>query len=90
MKKREPSPELLDRILDSVSQCFTPETARAVIELRQDKRVRNRMQQLGAKASAGRLTPKEALQYQTLIEVCDLIVTLQLKARHRLASGMPV
>jgi hypothetical protein len=87
MKLREPSVGLLDRILNSVSECFTARTARALIKLRQDKQVRDRMEELGAKASEGSLTPEESRQYQTLIEVCDLIATLQLKARHRLASG---
>ena len=89
MKSSERSAGLLDRILDSVSECFTAETARALIELRQDKQVRRRMEQLGTKASAGRLTPGEAREYQTLIEVGDLVATLQLKARRRLAPGAP-
>ncbi len=90
MKSSERSAGLLDRLLNSVSDCFTADTARALIELRQDKQVRRRMEELGAKASAGRFTPEETRQYQTLIEVCDLIATLQLKARRRLASGTPV
>jgi hypothetical protein len=40
------------------------------------------------KASAGRLTPQEAHEYQTLIEVGDLVATLQLKARRRLTSAV--
>src|SRR5947208_13919212 len=62
MKSREPSIGLLDRILNSVSECFTAETAKALIELRQDKHVRDRMEELGVKASAGRLTPEESRQ----------------------------
>jgi hypothetical protein len=89
MKTSARSPEFLDRLLDSVSRCFTPETARALSNLRQDKHGRRRMEQLGGKASTGRLTPKEAREYQTLIETSDLIATLQLKARRRLASGAP-
>jgi len=88
MNSSEPAPRLLDRILDSVSQCFTPETARALIELRQDDEVRRRMKELGAKASAGRLSPEEAREYQSLIEVGDVIAALQIKARRRLASGV--
>jgi hypothetical protein len=57
---------------------------RALIELRQDQQVRRRMVKLGTKASAGRLTPKEASEYHALIEAGDMIATLQLKARRRL------
>jgi hypothetical protein len=90
MKSSERLAGLLDRMLDSVSECFTAKTARALIELRQDRQVRRRMEELGTKASAGRLTPAETREYQTLIEVGDLITTLQLKARRRLAPGSPV
>ena len=89
MKSSEPRLGTLDRLLSSVSDCFTDETARALVELRQDKRVRQRMEKLGVKSSKGRITPEEAREYQTLIEVGDLIATLQLKARRRLASGIP-
>jgi hypothetical protein len=87
MNSSESSPASLDRLLDSVSQCFTRETARALVELRPDARVRKRMENLGAKATAGRLKAEEAREYQTLIEVGDLIATLQLKARRRLEVG---
>jgi hypothetical protein len=90
MNSSEASPRLLDRILDSVSQCFTPETARALIEVRQDDGVRQRMQELGAKASAGEINSQESLEYQSLIEVGDLIAALQIKARRRLASEASV
>jgi hypothetical protein len=42
------------------------------------------MVKLWTKASAGRLTPKEASEYHALIEAGDMIATLQLKARRRL------
>jgi len=90
MNARDPSPALLDRLLNSVTECFTPETARALVELRQDERVRRRMEELGVKASESRLTTEEAREYQTLIEAGDLIATLQLKARRRLSTGNPV
>jgi hypothetical protein len=60
-----------------------------LIELRQDEDVRRRIKEPGAKASAGRIRPEEAREYQSLIEVGDLIATLQIKARRRLASEAP-
>ncbi len=78
---------MLDRLLESLSRCFGPDTARAVAELRQDELVRRRMEELGAKASVGGLSPDEAREYDALIEVGDLIATLQIKAREQLARA---
>ena len=77
----------LDPLLESLSRCFDLDTAPAVSELRQDELVRRRMEELGAKASGGRLSPEEDREYGTLIEVSDLIATLQLKARAQLARA---
>jgi hypothetical protein len=81
------APAALDRLLESLSRCFDLNTARAVTELRQDEGVRQRMEELGAKASDGALLPEEQGEYETLIEVSDVIATLQLKARHQLAGA---
>lgn len=77
----------LDRLLDSLSRCFDLNTARAVTELRHDELARRRMEELGAKASAGRLSPEEEREYDALIEVSDVIATLQLKARQQIAGA---
>lgn len=77
----------LDRLLESLSRCFDLNTARAVTELRQDELARRRMEELGAKSSAGKLSPEEEREYDALIEVSDVIATLQLKARHQLAGA---
>lgn len=79
----------LDRLLESLSRCFDLNTARAVTELRQDEVARGRMEALGAKASAGRLSPEEEREYDALIEVSDVIATLQLKARQQVAGAKP-
>lgn len=82
-------PTALDSLLDSVSRCFDLETARALVELRQDEAARRRMEELGCKASEGQLSSEEAKEYDALIEVSDLIATLQLKARQQLAAVKP-
>ena len=78
------NPSLLDKLLDPVSACFTPETARSLVALRPNEEVRSRVADLGRKAEAGTLTPEEARDYDTFIEVGDLIAALQLKARRQL------
>jgi hypothetical protein len=81
------APSALDRLLESLSRCFDLNTARAVTELRQDELARRRMEELGAKASAGQLSPDEQREYDALIEVSDVIATLQLKARLQVAGA---
>jgi hypothetical protein len=80
------APQALDRLLESLSRCFDLNTARAVTELRQDEVVRRRMEELGSIASDGRLSVDEEREYDALIEVSDVIATLQLKARQQLAG----
>lgn len=74
----------LERMLDSVADCFTTETARRLAELPADPEVRRRLGELGEKSSAGTLTPAEGEEYRTLVEAGDLIATLRLRARSRL------
>src|SRR6266581_1892560 len=89
MNDHSNAPAALDSLLESVSRCFDSETARALTELRPDERVRQRMEELGAKASRGHLSEEEAREYDALIEVGDVVATLQLKARHQLATAKP-
>ena len=76
----------LDSLLESVSRCFDRETARALTALRPDERARQRMEELGTKAGEGTLSPEEAREYDALIEVGDVVATLQLKARLQLTA----
>src|SRR3989442_857618 len=68
MNASQSSPSALDRLLESLSRCFDLNTARALTELRQDEVARRRMEELGDKASAGRLSPEEEREYDALIE----------------------
>ena len=87
MNGNDADPSALDSLLESVSRCFDRETARALTELRPDERARQRMEELGGKASEGELSPEEAREYDALIEVGDVVATLQLKARQQLAAS---
>ena len=69
--------------------CVLVDGYRPLTELRQDEVARRRMEELGAKASAGRLSAKEEREYDALIEVSDVIATLQLKARQQVAEARP-
>lgn len=73
-----------DSLLDSVSRCFTEETVRALAELRTDEALQRRVEELADKANEGELTEDERAEYMNYIEVSDIIMVLQLKARLRL------
>lgn len=87
MKNPDTGSEMVDRLLESFSRCFDLNTAKAVTELRLDELVRQRMHELGAKADGGILSPEEEREYDALIEVSDVIATLQLKARQQLVGS---
>ena len=89
MKNPVKSSEIVNRLLESLSRCFDLNTAKAVTELRQDELVRRRMEELGTKADEGLLSPEEEREYDALIEVSDVIATLQLKARQQLVGAEP-
>ena len=78
---------MVDRLLESLTSCFDVKTAKAVTGLRQDEVVRRRMEELGIKSDAGLLSPEEENEYDALIEVSDVIATLQLKARQQLLGA---
>jgi hypothetical protein len=73
--------DFLDRILDPVAECFTPEVARRLAELRADPQTQDRLDALAAKANEGRLTPDEEIAYRQAIDAMDLLAILQAKAR---------
>jgi hypothetical protein len=82
------SPELrqnLDELFDSVAECFTPDVARRLTQLRAKPAFEARVEELAAKANEGELTPQEDAEYATYIEFGDLIGILQAKARNYLA-----
>jgi hypothetical protein len=71
----------LDRFLDPVTACFTPQVAERIAELRLDPELLTRIEQLAEKANEGVLTPDEDDEYKDYIEGGDMLALLQAKAR---------
>jgi hypothetical protein len=69
---------LLDRILDPVIECFTPEVARAIVDLRTDPLV---IDELAKKSAGGNPTAGESLEYETCAAAIEFVSKLQAKAR---------
>ena len=72
---------VLDRLLDPITQCFTPDTARALIELKADAVAEARIDYLANRCDQGELTPEERSEYETYVHAGNLIGILQAKAR---------
>ena len=76
----------LDRFLDPIAACLTPEVAQRIVELRTDKRTRTRLEELRGKANEGALSDSERAEYEELVEGFDLFSILKAKAKAVLAK----
>ena len=59
-----PETPILDRLLDPVSRCLTPEVARQLVALRTDPQFQDRLDTLADKCTEGELSPEEREEYQ--------------------------
>ena len=75
------SSQVLDRLLDPVAECLTPEVARALVNLRARPEVQARIDELAEKCNEGELTPVEQAEYRNIVDAIDFISILQAKAR---------
>lgn len=78
---KEEGPSVLERLLDPFSKCFNSESARALVELRADPLAQARIAELADKCNEGTLSEPERKEYETYVQVGNLIAILQAKAR---------
>ena len=72
----------IDRILDPIAACLTPEVAARIVAVRvDDAPLMVRLQYLRDRANEGELTQKERSEYEAFIEANDLLTLLKDKAR---------
>jgi hypothetical protein len=76
-----PVARALDRILELVSRCFTPEVARALLLLRADADTQARIEELADKSTEGQLSADERAEYETYVLAIDFLGVLQAKAK---------
>ena len=76
----------LDRFLEPVTEAFTPEFARYLVELRADDELQAEVDVLRQKANEGTLTSDEEASYKDFVDAVDMISILQSKARRFLKS----
>ncbi len=75
------SSEIMDRVLDPLMDCFTPEVAKKVANLRADTEIQARLENLAQKANEGRLSPEEEAVYDRFLQVFHFVTIVQAKAR---------
>ena len=76
----------LDRMLEPVSDCLTPEVARRLVQMRADPEFQARIDDLADRCTEGSLTAEEKLEYETYVRAGNLIAILQGKARKLLGT----
>jgi hypothetical protein len=81
--------QVLDRLLDPVTRCLTPEVARRLVELRADPEFQQRMDRLAERCTEGQLTPEERGEYDIYVRSLHIIGILQSKARRLLTAQDP-
>jgi len=69
------------RIVRPDRPTYTPEAARAILELDFDPADHRRIVELSAKANEGALTPPEREELEDYVEINDILALLQSKAR---------
>ena len=77
----------LARLLEPVGRCLTPEVAKALVNLRADPAVQNRIDELADKCTEGTLSAVEQSEYETYMRAIDFIGVLQAQARSLLESN---
>ena len=76
----------LDRLLEPISNCFTPDVARQLVSLRADPALQERVDLLASKCNEGELSPEEREEYELYVRTSSIIALLQAKARRRIAA----
>jgi hypothetical protein len=75
----------LDRLLEPLTEAFTPKMASILLKLRADPELEAHIGELRRKANDGTLTSAEEAEYKDFVEAVDLISIMQAKGRRFLA-----
>jgi hypothetical protein len=80
---------VLDRILDPVAECLTPDVAQRIADLNLPSELQVRLDDLAGGANAGTLTVDELQEYREHVEGLDLLGILKAKARLAIRRQTP-
>ena len=74
----------LDRLLEPLAGCLSPDVAAKVADLRADDTMQARIDYLAERSNEGLLTAEEREEYAGYLHAIDVIAVLQAKARSSL------
>ena len=78
----------IERILEPVTACLTPEVAQRIVDVRlDDPFMMQRLEFLREKANEGTLTEQERAEYEGFVEGNDLLMLIKDQARSVLQNG---
>jgi hypothetical protein len=78
---------ILDEMLEPLVEALTPETARAVAQIRPKASVQARVDQLASKCNEGNLSADERAEYEDYVRVGNLLAVIKAKARRIVAES---
>lgn len=76
---------MLDRFLDPIAECLTPDVAARIVKSRPGRQLQARADELADKANQGLLSERERDEYREIVEAIDVIGIIKAKARAVLA-----
>jgi hypothetical protein len=77
----------LDRFLEPLAGCLTPEVAAKVAGLKADEATQQRIDYLAERSNEGALSDEEREEYSGYLHAIDVIAVLQAKARAMLKAS---
>ena len=84
MKPTNTTPAL-DRIVDSLGECPTPETARRILGLKADRKLQDRVDYLASRSAEGTIAAEEQVEYGKYVSYGTFVAILKSKSRQLLA-----
>jgi hypothetical protein len=72
---------VLDGFLDPMVDCFDPQTAQKLINLRSSQATQQRFDELADKHNQGKISASELSEYEAMVHAIGMISVLQAKAR---------
>jgi hypothetical protein len=68
---------VFERVLAAVGECLDRQSAEALIQVRADRQMQERIEELADKSTEGILTPEERDEYEALVRVGNFVAILQ-------------
>ncbi|HEY2827881.1 MAG TPA: hypothetical protein VGJ04_09800 [Pirellulales bacterium] len=75
-----------DRGTEPVLRIFSVDQAKQVVQYQADDQLRQRIEKLAEKNSAGEITPEELAEYEGYVRANKFVAILQAQARKRLGK----